>query len=78
MRVTVTSFSLGFNSVVVIDRVTPGYDPERWPKYQHKLKTALGLQPPTVFGPAKPWVREFEVVCIAEAQAQTRPRSSVN
>ena len=58
-------------------RVTPR-SLEWWPEYQQKLEAVLGLQPPTVFGPTNPWVWEFEVVCIAEAQAQTWLVSSVN
>ena len=42
IRVTVTSFSLGFDSAVVMGRVTPRYL-ERWTKTQRWIKAMLSL-----------------------------------
>jgi hypothetical protein len=41
IRVTVTSFSLGFDSAVVMGRVTPRYLGEQ-PEFQHRMKAMPG------------------------------------
>lgn len=59
IRVTVTSFSLGFDSAVVMGRVTPIYL-ERWVEVQHRMRATLSWQPLTVCRLAKPWFRGLQ------------------
>ena len=54
IRVTVTSFSLRFDSAVVMGRVTPRYL-EWWIKAQHRMRATLSWHPLTVCRLAKPW-----------------------